>query len=1084
MYKTTYLGFFCIWLLLLHLGSLFLFTRGFLLARLVLNNKSQCSETPFWNSTDSQYGTTRGLDPNSCWYPTQFQKTVIIVIDALRFDFAASHSSNNDLDIDHSHYLNKLPIFHELLTSQPYNSLLFQYIADAPTTTLQRLKALTTGTLPTFIDAGSNFAGSSIEEDNLIDQLSKQGKKIAFMGDDTWVSLFPNQFETNMTHPFPSLNVWDLHTVDDGILNLLCPTIKKERYHEGSSFSESDWDVLIAHFLGVDHCGHRYGPDHPAMSEKLNQMNEMIRNVVNSVDEDTIILVMGDHGMDSKGDHGGDSDNEVESALFVYSKKQLTIDEGITTVLHRILQKVDDIDLSGQKSFTTDFGKWRRIPQIDFVPTLSLLLGVPIPFNNLGGVIPELFLLNSKYEENNSSIEQKLLNLLNVVRLNTRQVYQYTIEYSRQQPSAELSKEAHHFLRDLFEQTENQYSLLNKSSNASLDDLENLIVQYISFLRITLSICRRIWAQFDLALMISGICILIASCVSMLLHIFAGTSDTININNQMSVMYALIGGIISTIFAGLGFVGFLLEPFFSDSNFSTLDFIILSASLGSIVGHFIWFIKNSFSFTSFGLNKRYFTFDSFLAILFLIIHALLFASNSYTIFEDRISVGLLQTFGVYIFIKAFSIRHKRLRIKLLMFTFSSLIAIRIAAYSTICREEQMPYCVMTFYSSSTNSLSSPAVLLNLVAFAVLIPYIIRRVLLITKSFNGIAPFWIDLALRAGLMLSAAYWVMDNSDSDFQNSTATSSLEDNSNLLINQGFRWFKNFLVRMAFGIATIVGNIAWWKNPLCLDVQIINLEKNSNHSRKLSTNDEQSPQKIFAILGVGNAYGASYFIFLTIIYLLLIITQKPMGGLMLSIALCQIMFLLEIIDIKREADLIPILKNINNDKDFRKSDTTFLEVIIFSLCGTLFFFSTGHQATISSIQWSVGFIGIDEANFTTTPILITLNTLSSQILFTCAIPLLVFWNRSPTKSNNLIYYSLTKTVIYYILYNSIMTTSAAIWASWFRRHLMVWKVFAPRFMLGGINLLCIDLIICFIVITYACTKVIKEVSRVSDILK
>ncbi|CAM9854742.1 unnamed protein product, partial [Discosporangium mesarthrocarpum] len=34
----------------------------------------------------------------------------------------------------------------------------------------------------------------------------------------------------------------------------------------------------------------------------------------------------------------------------------------------------------------------RKVAQIDLVPTLSLLLGNPIPYGNLGGVIPELFL--------------------------------------------------------------------------------------------------------------------------------------------------------------------------------------------------------------------------------------------------------------------------------------------------------------------------------------------------------------------------------------------------------------------------------------------------------------------------------------------------------------------------------------------------------------------------------------------------------------------------------------------------------------------------------------------------------------------
>lgn len=39
-----------------------------------------------------------------------------------------------------------------------------------------------------------------------------------------------------------------------------------------------DWDILLAHFLGVDHCGHRFGPDHPAMADKLTQMDGVIRS--------------------------------------------------------------------------------------------------------------------------------------------------------------------------------------------------------------------------------------------------------------------------------------------------------------------------------------------------------------------------------------------------------------------------------------------------------------------------------------------------------------------------------------------------------------------------------------------------------------------------------------------------------------------------------------------------------------------------------------------------------------------------------------------------------------------------------------
>jgi phosphatidylinositol glycan class O len=43
------------------------------------------------------------------------------------------------------------------------------------------------------------------------------------MGDDTWESLFPNMM--NKSWPYPSFNVKDLHTVDDGIISHLIPEI-------------------------------------------------------------------------------------------------------------------------------------------------------------------------------------------------------------------------------------------------------------------------------------------------------------------------------------------------------------------------------------------------------------------------------------------------------------------------------------------------------------------------------------------------------------------------------------------------------------------------------------------------------------------------------------------------------------------------------------------------------------------------------------------------------------------------------------------------------------------------------------------
>jgi len=94
---------------------------------------------------------------------------VLLIIDALMFDFA-EYDPDNKQPLA---YQNKMPVFRDLLKAKPKNSRLFKFIADPPTTTMQRLKGLTTGSLPTFIDAGSNFASSEINEDNFLDQISR-----------------------------------------------------------------------------------------------------------------------------------------------------------------------------------------------------------------------------------------------------------------------------------------------------------------------------------------------------------------------------------------------------------------------------------------------------------------------------------------------------------------------------------------------------------------------------------------------------------------------------------------------------------------------------------------------------------------------------------------------------------------------------------------------------------------------------------------------------------------------------------------------------------------------------------------------
>ena len=145
-----------LWVFLVHLAGIYLYTRGFLLTRLSLLDTTTCKD-------------------GSCTTAPTHKRAVVLVIDALRFDFLSPHPPEPVSPYHH----NILVLPQELTAAQPTHSFLFEMFSDPPTTTLQRLKGITTGSLPTFIDMGSNFGGSSITEDSFISQLKSAGKKVS-----------------------------------------------------------------------------------------------------------------------------------------------------------------------------------------------------------------------------------------------------------------------------------------------------------------------------------------------------------------------------------------------------------------------------------------------------------------------------------------------------------------------------------------------------------------------------------------------------------------------------------------------------------------------------------------------------------------------------------------------------------------------------------------------------------------------------------------------------------------------------------------------------------------------------------------
>jgi phosphatidylinositol glycan class O len=439
--------------------SLILFTNGFFLHRNARTEYSNCSfsHQNLFDFKNPLSIATECLKPRA--------RVILLVVDALKYEFATTFYDGNSVATFHR---NKLPIIGKILQNFSNNSKLLKFIADPPTTTMQRLKSITTGTLPTFIDIHDNFAADSIVEDNFINLNMDNGN--VFMGDDTWIKLYPNKFLRE--YAVPSFDVSDLDTVDLEVKNQIFKEIQN-----------TDWSLLIAHILGIDHCGHKHGMHHPEMLRKLNETNFFIQEVIENINKekkDTILFVVGDHGMTESGDHGGSDLDEIEAAMFIYSTLPLM---NINTVLNIETKSI--------------------VNQIDIVPTISIILGIPIPFSNIGNLIIEAI----PKREYSNIIQFDFNFILHSLWKNVFQVQHFINTYSSE-----------NFLSDENKLTElkNMYNeLLMKlkfiKNNSDLKDFINISEKYFTTVR---KICFELWVQFNPNLMTRGLVLFFCSIFS------------------------------------------------------------------------------------------------------------------------------------------------------------------------------------------------------------------------------------------------------------------------------------------------------------------------------------------------------------------------------------------------------------------------------------------------------------------------------------------------------------------------------------------------------------------------------------------
>lgn len=329
-------------LTVLSLLGLVIFSKGFFPSKSVVGGHAELTNSDAF-ATDSG--------------DAQFEKLIFVIVDAMRSDFMFASDS-------------RMLFLHELIHNG--SAIPFTAYSNPPTVTLPRLKGITTGQIPSFVDAILNIADDNdgsqalTNTDSWVSQFRRQSqnRKMSFFGDDTWLKLFPAEHYFNNSEGTSLFFVNDFTEVDRNVSRHL-----ESQLNEG-------FDALILHYLGLDHIGHAGGPKSVHMKAKQQEMDGILQLLYESIhpDEKTLIVFMGDHGMNEVGNHGGSSKGETSPGLVLASPKfnSVGIKNPISTEQH------------------DDFEYHTLIDQIDIVPTLAALLNIPIPKNSVGVMIPNI----------------------------------------------------------------------------------------------------------------------------------------------------------------------------------------------------------------------------------------------------------------------------------------------------------------------------------------------------------------------------------------------------------------------------------------------------------------------------------------------------------------------------------------------------------------------------------------------------------------------------------------------------------------------------------------------------------------------
>ncbi|KAM0675787.1 mannose-ethanolamine phosphotransferase gpi13 [Gurleya vavrai] len=291
----------------------------------------------------------------------QYKNLVFILLDGLRIDAACS-TYHKTLYHNNMKFINSLT---------EKNKKIYLSVSGVPTATSIRVRSILTGVSSNFLNGTDTFTHKKIEEDSLIDKIKNES--FFFYGDDTWIDLFPVLKDKSVT--IPAYGKDRTFEAENKVMRLLINDVNKIKY-------------LFGHFSLLDCYGHDYTVFSKPVKMILEEYDKMIEEIYNKMNDDTLMVILSDHGVNDDGSHGGGNIKEISSTGIFISKKDFKNYQNIhcKKIRDDYIKKIYDSDTKWVKPKE----KIEIIHQNDIVPTTCALIGLSIPFNCIGNLIPEL----------------------------------------------------------------------------------------------------------------------------------------------------------------------------------------------------------------------------------------------------------------------------------------------------------------------------------------------------------------------------------------------------------------------------------------------------------------------------------------------------------------------------------------------------------------------------------------------------------------------------------------------------------------------------------------------------------------------